>query len=69
MPPVTTLLLFWNANPVMLYMYPGGVTYKPEKRKKKEKKRKEESFVYFQHSVREYVSGLSTVSLVAINEH
>ena len=43
--------------------------FKKKERKKKEKKRKEESFVYFQHSVREYVSGLSTVSLVAINEH
>ena len=29
MPPVMTLLLFWNANPVMPYMYPGGVTYQP----------------------------------------
>ena len=43
--------------------------FKKKERKKKEKKRKEESFVYFQHSVREYVSGLSTVSLVAINKH
>ena len=29
MPPVMTLLLFWNANPVMPYMYPGGVPYQP----------------------------------------
>ena len=29
MPPVMTLLLFWNANPVMPYMNPGGVTYQP----------------------------------------
>ena len=29
MPPVMTLLLFWNANPVIPYMYPGGVTYQP----------------------------------------
>ena len=27
MPPFMTPLLFWNANPVMPYMYPGGVTY------------------------------------------
>ena len=32
------------------------------KRKKARKKRKEESFMYFQHSVLEYVSDLSTVS-------
>lgn len=29
MPPFMTLLLFWNANPVMPYMYPEGVTYQP----------------------------------------
>ena len=29
MSPVMTLLLFWNANPVIPYMYPGGVTYQP----------------------------------------
>ena len=27
--PVMAPLLFWNANPVMPYMYPGGVTYQP----------------------------------------
>ena len=27
--PVTTPLLFWNAKPVMPYMYQGGVTYQP----------------------------------------
>ena len=29
MPPVMKLLLFWNANPVLPYMYPGGAPYKP----------------------------------------
>ena len=97
MPPVMTLLLFWNANPVMPYMYPGEVPYQPhycwpvgvphqipgtkylnllllflvwedlfKKKKKKKKERKKEErkkkFVNFQHSVVEYVSGLSTVS-------